>query len=105
MEHEGCIEQICYPSAESERNGKYHIVLVRVPGEDDYEVGLKKLYSKLKVDQFDTNMVLALMSCRPEIITFKGCDIHYPLRLHAIEISEASAEDWVQRYKSSQKGP
>lgn len=99
MAHEGFIEQLTLPSDESGRNKKYHVALVSVPGKDMYEVGLRALFFKLGVEVLDSTMVEALMACRPEIIWFDGSDITYPIKIHKIELTPESAEEWVSRYK------
>jgi hypothetical protein len=100
MAKRGYVEQLCFPSDESGRNKKYRLALVRVPGEDDFEVGLRAVYRLMGRDSLDNDSVMALLECRPETITFDGSFITYPLRHHNIEITNESAEEWVHRLNS-----
>ena len=77
-----------------------YIVLVNVPGDDTYEVGLSSLRKCLGVRQLTPQQAQILTSNRPTLITFTGkCHDSSYGPYNNLDISKESAVEWADMVK------
>lgn len=81
-----------------ERQG--YVVLVNVPGDDTYEVGLSTLRKCLGLQRLTPQQAQLLTSNKPEIITFTGkCHDSSYGPYNNLDISKESAVEWADKVK------
>lgn len=82
------------------REQQGYIVLVNVPGDDTYEVGLSSLRKCLGLRRLTPQQAQVLTSNKPDIITFTGkCHESFYGPYNNLSISIESATEWAARVK------
>jgi len=100
MAKSGAPEHITKSWSEGGRMQQGYIVLVNVPGDNTYEVGLGPLRKCLGLRRLTPEQAQVLTAHKPDNITFTGNygESSY-LTINELSISQESAVEWADRVK------
>jgi hypothetical protein len=100
MAKSGTPEHITKSWVEGGRMQQGYIVLVNVPGDNTYEVGLGALRKCLGLRRLTPEQTLILTANKPDCIAFTGSysESSY-LTMNSLNITQESAEVWADRVK------
>lgn len=102
-EKTGHMEHITKSWDEGGRRYEGYVAIVNVPGDDTYEVGLSPLRRAVGRGKLTPERVRALMSCKPETVSFTGKFLENgEERINTLEITQSSADEWAKRVNAAQ---
>ena len=102
MEKTGYTEHITRSWDEGGRSYGGYILIVNVPGDDTYEVGLSPLRKAVGWGKLTPEKVQVLMACKPETVSFSGKFLENgEERINTLRLTESSAAEWAERAQKS----
>lgn len=103
LEKTGYMEHITKSWDDGGRTYEGYVVIVNVPGDDTYEVGLSPLRKVLGWAKLTPEKVQTLMACKPDMVTFAGTFIENgEERINNLQLAEHSATEWAERLEKLQ---
>lgn len=95
---EGSVEYITKSWSGGGRERAGYIALVRIPGDDTYEVGLAPLRKKLGLSRLTPEQAKVLSEHKPDSVTFTGtCHQTSYGPLNNLQLTLAAADNWAEK--------